>query len=145
MKVFGRYRKDTNGAAAIEFALILPILVVVLMGLVNFGFILIKSDKLNGVLSSGILYSVHTPSDLTATIDKMKAASNLNPIDIKAEQVCECPGGVEISCSNVCSGSVTPTHFITFTANSSVATLPVLLPIISNPYPITGSVTFRIN
>ncbi|UUZ59708.1 TadE/TadG family type IV pilus assembly protein [Nocardioides sp. B-3] len=53
-----RRRRDENGAAALEFALVVPILLPVLIGIVNFGFVFAQQISLNNAARQAVRYAV---------------------------------------------------------------------------------------
>ncbi|GAB3035469.1 hypothetical protein GCM10011376_18760 [Nocardioides flavus (ex Wang et al. 2016)] len=58
-----RWRTRTNGrtergASAVEFALVMPILILVLIGIVNFGFVLAQQISLNNAARQAARYAV---------------------------------------------------------------------------------------
>lgn len=55
---FGKDRRTDRGASAVEFALVMPILVLVLVGIVNFGFVLAQQISLNNAARQAARYAV---------------------------------------------------------------------------------------
>jgi len=141
MKIIERLRKS-NGNAAVEFALIMPILFLVLSGIFNFGLIIIQKNQLCSVLSAGLLYAVQGSSNLTNIQATMASATAMSPLTVTTTQFCGCADGSTVSCLSFCSGGVTPASYITLTASSQV-TLYALDFILTNPYPISDSITLR--
>ncbi len=60
MKFFLRYKKDENGQSLVEFALILPIMLLLLMGIVQFGFIFNGQITLTSAAREGARLAVVT-------------------------------------------------------------------------------------
>lgn len=142
MQLFKFIRK-CQGTAAVEFALIMPMLFLVLSGIFNFGLILIKKDALNSVINAGLLYSIRQSSNMSNIQAKMSASTSLTPLTVSATQSCQCSDGSAISCASLCTGGVQPSTFVTLTASSTVA-LYALDFVLTNPYPITETATIRV-
>ena len=51
------WRRDETGTSAIEFALMTPFLVVLLGGVVEFGFAMYEEMQVNAAVEAGILYA----------------------------------------------------------------------------------------
>jgi Flp pilus assembly protein TadG len=138
------YLKRKNGTAAVEFALIVPMLFFVLSGIFNFGLILIKKEKLNSVINAGMLYAIQSNSSLPNIQTQMTSATNINPLTISTNQFCACSDGSTVVCTAKCTGNVTPGTYINMTASSKVSLVAPDF-IISNPYSISATATIRIN
>lgn len=134
--------KNTKGTAAIEFALIVPMLFLVLSGIFNFGLILIKKNQLNSVINAGVLYSIRTPSNTSNIQNKMTSATSISPLTSSVTSYCACSGTVA-SCSSVCGDGSAPSSFVTMTASSTVA-LYALDFVLTNPFPISTTATIRV-
>jgi Flp pilus assembly protein TadG len=75
-----RRQRGDSGAAAVEFALVLPILLMLVFGIIQFGFILAQQVALNGAVRSGARYGsvnaytgTHTCSSV---VDNTRNAAN---------------------------------------------------------------------
>ena len=53
-----RHDRSDRGAAAVEFALVVPILLLVMVGIVNFGFVLAQQISLNNAARQAARYAV---------------------------------------------------------------------------------------
>lgn len=53
-----KHHRTDRGAAAVEFALVVPILILVLIGIVNFGFVLAQQISLNSAARQAARYAV---------------------------------------------------------------------------------------
>jgi Flp pilus assembly protein TadG len=116
MRVF-RALKDERGVAALEFALILPILVaVVLFGLD--GWMRINQvTQMRSAVQAGSRYYQSGGSDDTAAAQLALAAWNHAPGDaaVNTARSCTC-NGVGASCSSLCADQTLPKTFVTLTA-----------------------------
>lgn len=74
-----------GGAAAIEFALLLPVLVLLAMGIVEYGWMLYERSECTRAVREGVRYAVVMPSSGTpdpATIAKTRATTVLAGLGI---------------------------------------------------------------
>jgi Flp pilus assembly protein TadG len=135
-----------KGSVAIEFALITPILLILLSGTINFGLILVNQNLLNQSASAGILYAFGNSSNTTLIQNAMSGSTpNLSPLTTTATQFCQC-AGANVSCSTVtCSDGTTPAAYVSVTAQSQVT--PILFDLFSLPSPFvtTSKGTVRTN
>ncbi len=53
-----RHDRNDRGASAVEFALVVPILILILIGIVNFGFVLAQQISLNSAARQAARYAV---------------------------------------------------------------------------------------
>ncbi len=144
MKYILNTLKNSKGAVAIEFALVLPFLFLLLSGVINFGFILANQNLLNNVASAGILYAFGNapnpnPSQTTLIQNAAIASTpNLTPLTINVTQFNQCvTGGTPPNCSDGSSPS-----YITVTATSSV-NLMALDFVLPNPFTTQATGTIR--
>ncbi len=120
---------DRSGNVMIEFALALPVLVLLLVGLLDLGsFSLQKSAMLQGA-RAGAQYGI-VASGETANINATaRTATGLASVTASTTLFCECTAGTTVSCSTTCSGSLTLKRYLTvsttkpFDSVLSVATL----------------------
>lgn len=155
MKDHSLFLKQSRGNVAIEFALVLPVIFLLLSGIVNFGFILASKNKLNSVVNAGLLYAYAHPTATPATISTIMTASTtltLSPAPT-ATVSCKClatsvaAAGIPPYCVvpplTACSDGSTPGTYVTATAQTSV-TLYALDFVLTNPFPLTSTGTIRI-
>ena len=80
-----RLHRSESGAAAVEFALLLPLLMMIVFGIIEFGLALYQQAILTNASREGarlgIVQSVPaiTSGQINATIDNYLAAANINP------------------------------------------------------------------
>ena len=140
--------KKSQGNAAIEFALLLPVLFLLVSGVINFGLILVNQNQLNGVVSSGMLYAFGVSSVPAAVQTAMtNSTTNLgplaqSPLTVTATTFCQCIDGSKPLCTSTCPGGVTPPKYVTVTAQSQVS-LVALDFVLTNPFVTNASGTIR--
>lgn len=146
-----KFLKNSCGNVAIEFALVMPLLFLILSGIMNFGRVLGNKNQLNTVVSVGMLYAFgnsSTPAGITAAMTATLTPPLPN-LTLTATKVCKCypvsgtPSGAptEAACTAGC--ATTLGSYIKLTATSQVD-LMALDFIMANPFPTTSSATIRI-
>lgn len=120
MTQMGRLRGDTGGAAAVEFALVLPILAVFVIALIQYGGMIIANQQMHNGVASGALYVMRGGSDATAIHDVSLSAWPNRPSDagISVAQSCVCAGATS-TCSSLCPDQSYPQTFTQITATGT--------------------------
>ena len=115
-----RSLKDDRGVAAVEFALVLPILV----GLVLFGIEgwtrINQVSQMNSAISSAARYYESGGADDSAAATLAMAAWNHPPGDgaVTTARSCTC-GGAGASCASQCANNTLPNVYVTLTATGT--------------------------
>jgi Flp pilus assembly protein TadG len=68
--------RDDRGAAAVEFALVLPLLMLIVVGIIQFGRIYSMQIELEGAANAGARYLAVHPTDTAETRNRTRAAAN---------------------------------------------------------------------
>jgi Flp pilus assembly protein TadG len=106
---FARARRDVRGAAAVEFALILPILLVLVFGIVNYGDMLSVRQSVSQAASEGARAAAVNPGDNAAKIAAGRKAVDA-ALDAQDQQcsatgctvtIAPCEGEITKSCATV--------------------------------------------
>ncbi|WP_182377120.1 TadE/TadG family type IV pilus assembly protein [Nocardioides sp. WS12] len=71
---FARARRDVRGAAAVEFALLLPVLMVLVFGIINYGDMLSVRQSVSQAASEGARAAAVNPGDNAAKLAAGKKA-----------------------------------------------------------------------
>lgn len=66
---FANLWRDRRGVSAIEFALFLPIFLMLLAGMIDFGRLLYQADAIDKGLRAGALFAAHSDKPLTAAAE----------------------------------------------------------------------------
>ena len=124
MKLF----HSEEGSVLVEVALIAPVIIVMILGVVNFGFMLQQDLAVADSARAGAAYALtwgnQTRTSQMAAVATV-AAGSIPSYQAAATNFCTCgPGGTAISCTSSCSSYGQPTMYAQVTAT---ATLPVLL------------------
>lgn len=138
-----RFFKRSKGNVAIEFALVLPLLILLFSGVINFGLILANQNQLNGVVSAGMLFAFGN-SSVPAVVQAAMTSSttNLTPLTTTATTFCQCLDGTQPLCTDTCPGGVVPSKYVTVTAQSHVSLIALDF-VLPNPFVTNAQGTIR--
>ena len=107
-RFFISYIKDKAGVAAVEFALIVPILAFLFIGLVDFGMYINAEMKLENMARAASEYvrnggdEDNLTADILAFGETADGVNDFDDITITTSTVCECDDGVEVDCAGSC-------------------------------------------
>lgn len=131
-----RLMRDRAGAAAVEMALVLPILLVLLVHFVDFGLAFNHRSRLEAAARAGAQQAIVSPGS-AAQIEAVARDSLGMPDDAATEvtvaTVCEC-AGVAGTCGAWCSDGSYPATYVTvrvlrpFTGGIGFLDLPTIFP-----------------
>lgn len=104
MHHFTRRARNEDGNAVVEFALIVPVLLIMILGLVDAGRAIGANARLGNGVTAGLRYAL---SDAYAVDEITLAARNGSryadgEATIAVDHVCECPDGTAIACTDTC-------------------------------------------
>lgn len=138
MKCYGHFLSHSKGNVAIEFALVLPVIFLLLSGVINFGLILANKNQLNSAVNAGLFYAYAHPSATTQNIIDEAVASTplLTPLTVTVTQFCGCVDGSTsaLPCTTACAGTtILPGTYTTVTAQSSVDLIALDF-VLDNPF-----------
>jgi Flp pilus assembly protein TadG len=130
--------RDERGAAAIEFALILPILVALMLLGVDGWMRINQQSAMRSALQTGARYYQGGGADdnAAAQLALQSWANAPTGATVTAARTCSC-GGVGASCASQCAGSTLPAVNVTLTATANYAGL-------MNTAPLSASGSVRI-
>src|SRR3954471_17240297 len=119
---------DRRGNFALEFALALPILFLLMVGLLDLGrYSLQKSALLQGA-REGAQYGILAPSEPANISTTAESATGLSGVTASTEVFCECTAGVKLdvsSCGTSCGGGVMPKKYVKVTTNRAFTSVLV--------------------
>ena len=87
-----RFRRDQRGATLVEFAFILPVLLLLALGVADLGRLLFTQITLNEAVQEGSLYVSRNPSDPTGARTRVVQSVDDPALDFNNVFV-ECPSG----------------------------------------------------
>lgn len=117
--------RSTRGAVAVEFALIAPVLMLIILHLLDLGLAFNERMQVESAARAGIQYALHNRSDLNAISTTARNATRLDPNDLTVSVVefCECPGGAAQVCGMSCAGGAVAARYMTVTVEKDFITL----------------------
>ncbi len=139
-----------KGNTAVEFALTVPILVLLAFGAFDYGSAYVEGVRLNGAARAGTQQALYDVQDWQNTGEMEQAAleeyvgHTLTSQEIAAMSVsataqafCACTAGVTLVCTETCPGGAAPGQFVRVSMSRSV---PLTL-----PYPWADSDTVAVD
>lgn len=121
--------RDTSGSAAVEFAIIAPVIATALVGMVDLGQFFYERADVNSALRMAAQTAMSDPgtkkiTDVLNTFKARKQFSGSLNFEYKATRYCACPDASEegqiskISCELSCPMSVAPSVFYRITGGT---------------------------
>lgn len=135
------------GSAAAEFAMMAPLFLVIIAGIVDFGWLTTKAAALVGTTRIGAEYARLHPADTSGIQNAMKSSTGFSPpliFPLSFAQSCECDDQSPIACDQSCAalGRRGPNRvFIRISANQAVAPF---LPWAGLPATLTSAMEIRL-
>jgi Flp pilus assembly protein TadG len=145
-RIWGRLGE--KGAAAAEFVVILPFLLVMLSGTWDFGRALHETARLQSAARAGVQYGAQSQTTATnnaAIIAAARADANdtSNSLSIVPTRVCGCANGTTIACTSTCAGNAPPFTYVRVTVQGPYSTI-VSYPFIGNPITLQRTVEMMV-
>lgn len=115
---------DRSGVAAVEFAIVVPILLTLTMGVIDFGMYIGTRIELEQALRAGGQFALKDPSDTTTITNAIQGATDLASVTVTIGGLsCECTGGVSASCKGtatyaLCLDSSAPATYMTLSGST---------------------------
>ena len=137
-------RGKREGAVAVEMAVLAPILLLMVIGLLDYAGAIQRSIRLEGAARVGVQTALADPSDLAGIRAATLAASDLEAdiTEITAERICTCGDGTVIDCGNVCADG--RRVFVDVTVSQPYRTI-LPYPGLERDLTLSGSASFRAN
>jgi Flp pilus assembly protein TadG len=139
------FAQQKNGVAAVEQALAIPVLLLLLSGAVDLGFALYQSSSLSGAARAGAQYAVRFPSDADGIKEVVKQAVSLDPasLTIASSVSCECADGTPALCTDTCGGTAPTTYVTVNVSKAYLSPLPTAMML--GITTLSGSAAMRAN
>jgi len=149
MRVKRFLKGERSGAAAVEFALLAPTLIAVLLPMVDLGIGAYKRMRVQDAAEAGAQYAlVHGYNTSSITSAAQNATSLGTNVSVTPSEACECVNGsgslATATCGGTCSDGSNVGTYVTVATQSSYSLL-LTYPGLSNPLTLTGTATVRIN
>jgi Flp pilus assembly protein TadG len=115
-----RLTTETRGAAAVEFSLIVPFLGALVVGVAQYGGMVIAYQQMHDAVETGAMYVERGGSDMTTTQDISLGAWANKPSDaaVTATHYCTC-AGVTSTCTALCADNSYPQAYTQIVASGT--------------------------
>lgn len=139
-----RFGRDDAGATAVEFALTLPILVAMMVGLSDLGLAINEKMRLTSAVRAGTQSGYGNAADTAAIIQAVKDASGVSAdaLTVTAVTSCTCADGSAAACDGTCSGGPVRAY-LTVTATEAYSLL-IHYPGFNGPTTLSASSVLRV-
>jgi hypothetical protein len=114
-----RFGRSAGGNISVEFALVLPFLILLILGATDFGRGFVEKLRLNNAARAGAQYALANHNKETAALyagveqSAQDDAEDLDQIlDVDPNIYCKCLDGTELACGQPCSGGEVPMRYI---------------------------------
>ena len=119
--------KSEDGSALIEFSLLLPVLVFLFMGIVDYGLETQQAMQIMEAATAGASYGAinGNQKDLVGMQNAARnSATGVSGFSVTASNIFTCsPGGAQVTSSTICTGYGTPIEYVKVTTGATVPTL----------------------
>lgn len=116
-KTMHDFRQATAGAAVHEFALVAPVLMLLMVGAIDFGRSFYHSVTISNAAGTAALYGAQSlvKSGRTANMSAIAQndASDIGTVSTTATRTCQCPNGTSVDCvTGTCTGYGAPRVYV---------------------------------
>ena len=123
---FIRLWNDRTGSSFIETAILLPVMLLLCCGTMDFARVIYAGTEIAGAARAGVQYGALTPGNSGDTAGMVQAAVNDaadlgTTVTATATNFCTCTGST-VDCSTTCNGAV-PEGYVSVTANYTFSSL----------------------
>src|SRR3954449_11084270 len=89
--------RSRSGNVAVEFALIAPVAILMLVGITDYGMAVYDRMQLSSAVRAGIQYALHHSANPAIIEQVVMSALTIDhaAVTVTAAEVCECPAGGE--------------------------------------------------
>ena len=146
MKWTARLGASRRGAAAVEFALLAPIVAAALAALANYGMAMFEKMELESAVRAGAQIAITDRTGTTAIQNAVINATSLSltSSDITLTESCWCADiSASATCGNTCDDGASAQYFMTVSASKTFDYLFGFNYIIGTSATITGSAKVR--
>ncbi|MCK5284107.1 MAG: pilus assembly protein [Alphaproteobacteria bacterium] len=140
-----KYFKSEYGASAVEFALIAPILILMLIGTVDFGMFIMERMQLQNTAHTVANFVAQTQDDRNIqTIAAESYGANFADITLVSNFTCECSDSTAQTCPVDCGDDDYQRRFINVTASGNFSAL-FPYPFLPDSMELQSSVRMRVD
>lgn len=138
---------SARGIGTVELALLLPVLLVLAIGVAEFGRVFYTAITLSNAAQAGVQYGAQnngkTGDFAGMALAARQEATNLGTISATAQRSCRCPDATVVNCiTGTCSGIGAPEIYVQVTTQFTFRTL-TSYPGVPNTVPLTRVAVMR--
>jgi Flp pilus assembly protein TadG len=127
-RFLSRAASDTSGVAAIEFAIIVPLLVMMVVATAEIGMGFYRKMQVEDAVQAGAEWAIRNGFDANAMSSAVTSATSAPAISASPApvQFCGCASGssiMTVSCGTICSGGVQAGTYTTVSAQMTYNTI----------------------
>ncbi|MGQ0684364.1 TadE/TadG family type IV pilus assembly protein [Bradyrhizobium sp.] len=127
-RFFRRAARDTGGAAAVEFGLIVPMLALMVVGIMDVGLAVHRKMQVEHAAQAGAEYAILNGFDASAISSAVTSATSATGItaDPPPENFCGCAtsaGVAPLTCGTTCPGGAAAGTYTTVSAKATYSTI----------------------
>jgi Flp pilus assembly protein TadG len=106
--------RDCRGAVAVEFALVTPILLLILLHVVDLGMAFHEKMETEVAARAGFQYALFDKDDATGIRNAVTSATDLPPeeLTVNVTSFCQCADGSAATCGDVCTAGDFPGTYV---------------------------------
>ncbi len=128
-----RVGRSERGGSLIETALLTPLLLLMVLGVGDFGRVMYHGITLGNAARAGAAYGSQSTGHLADTTGIRVAAEqealDIGAITVSSQRVCECTGGTVVPCTTAsCAGYGAPMAFVEVTASETFTPISASFP-----------------
>lgn len=132
-------RRDGN--IAVEVALAMPVLLIALAGLFDYGRAVLADARLKAAVRAGLEYAQINPDDAANVVAVVRTAASNASLPVTTEQVCQCANGTTLECTLTCDGGLAPGTYVIVSAQQPFTPLfPALSRFVGDKVEAHGSI-----
>lgn len=122
LRALTSFKRDPRGTSAIEFGIIAPMLVVIVVALADVSNLSFGSSNLQTAVRAGTHYAMAGGTDASVAKTHAETAWTRKPGDgvVTTSKVCKCAGAVVGDCDAFCADNSRPEIYMTVTATGTV-------------------------
>lgn len=139
--------RSQEGSAAIEFAISLPFLILLAIGVADFGRLYVVALATANAAKAGAQYGAQTngTSGNAAEIEQAARddAGNVGLQSVTSTQICKCSDGTTPACTGTCPGYGVPQVFVEVRTTNTVS-FAFRYPGLPQSVPVIRTVTMRV-
>jgi Flp pilus assembly protein TadG len=140
--------RDTRGAAAIEFGIMVPLLTLAVVSVIDIGLAVYRKMQVENAAQAGAQYAIARGFDSTGVSSAVTSATNSTAITASPQpvQFCGCPtssGVSSVSCGTVCAGGAQAGTYARVSAQATYYTL-IDYQIVAGSYTFSAQSTARL-